>query len=321
MSQIAVTPKFEARLKILNGSQKNSIFKILSSKINIGRSPDCHIQLTDPKCSRLHAMIEFLPEGIIITEFSDKGRMSVNQQVTSRAVLVNNTPIKMGDTELLFIIEDLNTKALQTSGSPNSLSSDVNPMSSGVQGQGPTEQKPKRNNKMMIYVVLILLFLAWVLFSDSGKSKKIDVKIKTLDEAKRNIEISEKLREELLKKSRLRGRKNPQYRQAQKFYLRGFRDFKNGNYDRSLDLFQTCVSLYSRHILCRRYSMLSQKKLDELRQYNMILGREYFEKNQFKQCIQAYRFVMTSIKDPNNGLYKEALSGKNICTEKLSEGF
>ena len=63
-----------------------------------------------------------------------------------------------------------------------------------------------------------------------------------------DIEAAKKLREaaQMQRKNNL----TPTFeiRQAQENYIKGFRDFKKGQYERALESFQACLALYPDHI-------------------------------------------------------------------------
>ena len=103
------------------------------------------------------------------------------------------------------------------------------------------------------------------------------------------------------------------YQQAQETYIKAFRDYRKGQYERALEQFQACLSLAPQHALCNRYLRLSQRKFNELIQQQMILGRKYRDQNQFKACLASYRNVMVMIKDSQNVTYKEAKTNYDYC--------
>jgi Nif-specific regulatory protein len=68
----------------------------------IGRGMDCDIILTDPLCSRVHAVIVREEEGWWIRDAESRNSTYVNGQKTEEARLVEGTVIRVGSTEFSF---------------------------------------------------------------------------------------------------------------------------------------------------------------------------------------------------------------------------
>ena len=110
-------------------------------------------------------------------------------------------------------------------------------------------------------------------------------------------------------------------RQAQENYVRGFRDYNGGQYERALISFQACLALNPEHTLCNRYLRLSQRKFNEVVQYHMVLGRSYRDQSQFKACRAAFRNVMVMVKDASSTTYKEAKANYEACNSFVEGRF
>jgi hypothetical protein len=95
--------------------------------------------------------------------------------------------------------------------------------------------------------------------------------------------------------------------------VRGFRDYRKGQYERSMVSFQACLALNPEHVLCNRYIRLSQRKFDELVQNQVVLGRKYRDQNQYQACRASFRNVMVMVKDANSKIYQEAKANYDAC--------
>ena len=117
------------------------------------------------------------------------------------------------------------------------------------------------------------------------------------------------------------GRNTQQFRSAQSYYIRGFRDYQQGQYRRAVEAFDTALSFFPNHTLARRYRTLAQRRLDEFIQYNMIEGRRYRERNNHSMCAAAFRNVMTVVRDQRDPTYIQAKENFDECMIHLRERY
>ncbi len=74
-------------------------------EVTIGRGTDCYIVLTDPLCSRIHAVLVYVRGQWCVRDQSRNGTY-VNGQVVDDAVLADEHRLRVGSTEFLFQISD-----------------------------------------------------------------------------------------------------------------------------------------------------------------------------------------------------------------------
>ncbi|NCN40825.1 hypothetical protein GW916_06190, partial [bacterium] len=160
----------------------------------------------------------------------------------------------------------------------------------------------------------------WLIFSPT-EEKKNPFDIRNEKQIEADINDAEELQKaaEATRAERL----NPtlSQRKAQENYVSGFRDFRKGQYERSISSFQACLALNPNHPLCNRYLKLSQKKFGELIQYHMVLGRKYRDQNQYRACRSAFKNVMVMVRDPSSSIYKEAKSNYVACNNMVEGRF
>jgi len=95
-------------LAFLNGPHSGQIYKITKSLISIGRI-DTDIIIDDPECSRVHAEISILPEGVILKDLnSTNGTYVEGVKITERR-LENHEEFTIGSTNTMLIISDKET--------------------------------------------------------------------------------------------------------------------------------------------------------------------------------------------------------------------
>lgn len=192
------------------------------------------------------------------------------------------------------------------------------PMRSSAGGGGPLA-----NPRVRFYaIVAVVGLLAWYfLFSEGPKEKKDPNAFRTSALSMADVVEAEKRTQELLtvKKEKY---DSIQYRRAQENFIKGFRDFQQGQYARAREAFQVVLNLDPDNELAKRYFHLSKIKFDELVKFNMIQGNRYREKKNWRMCQSNYSNVMTMLQhrkdDPS---YKEAKQFYEECTLNLEGRF
>jgi hypothetical protein len=180
-----------------------------------------------------------------------------------------------------------------------------------------------QNPKVRFYGIIgILVLVGFFLFSPSnGKKGKDPNEIRTSTISMQDAVDAEKRTQELLtiKKEKY---DSVQYRRAQENFVKGFRDFQQGQYSRAREAFQVVLNLDPDNELAKRYYHLSKIKFDELVKFNMIQGNRYREKKNWRMCQSNYSNVMTMLlnrkDDPS---FKEAKQFYDECTLNLEGRF
>ncbi len=306
----------ETKWTVIRGAMAGSVRLMSPGNFSIGRSAECEfIIANDPKCSRKHAVVTWTRSGYEVQNLAESNAILVNGKEVSRHLLRDGDLLTVGATELQF---NLTTQ-------PNSLNIQlrrlaVAPKSVGAHATHIAKKSSKKpmSPLMPVYVVLGLVVL-YLLLSDNPTNKKKQLAIRSEQQIQEAIESAEKLRESALLSSSRRSDNTIVQRQAQENYVRGFRDFRKGQFERALDSFNTCLALNPSHLLCTRYKQLSHRKFNELVQLQMVLGRRYRDQNQFKACRAAFRNVMVMLKDASSAAYREAKANYDACYA-LSEG-
>lgn len=329
-SSAPLAPAFEFSLTVLQGDDVGTTYRLTGQRVTIGRGQENDIQFPkDLKCSRQHAVINFQSDGIYIENISDANILTVDNIQVQKARIKQGSKIIIGQTELQLNIKTPQELGL-VRGPPNAnpRSAPVNntytsPPFSATEGsfQANSTRSPKKSNSP-IRMILFLLIAAFIYFFISSPNKKNDsVEIRTDEAVDAEIEKTEKLREAALAERQKQGKNSQQFDDSQSIYLQGFRDYKQGNYGRAVELFQACLSLFPDHVLCSRYLRLAQRKYNELIQYHIILGRKYREQGQYSACRSSFRNVMVMVVDTTSAIYKEAKSNFDFCSTFVEDRF
>lgn len=311
-------------LSILNGPEKGSIFKISGSTIKIGRSRDNDISNDkDPKMSRHHLKILIKSGEVYIESLSEKNPVIINKKPIQK-VIIENHVIKQGfrftagNTEFELKSTSSNGKplALQKNNAqlhtPSSKSS--SPLSSFFPSPTSSSRQFQRKNPMKIVLFTVVgLLLLLLLSSDSKKSEKQDLTLRTKEDVSKDIDSQSKTINDLKKKNIESGKTRPQFAKSQAEYIKGFRDYRQGQYERAMQYFQGCLTIDPSHVLCKRYLTLSQKRFNEIIQHHMVTGKKFLDKKHYKACMTSFTNVMVMVKDPKDRVYLEAKSNWTIC--------
>jgi hypothetical protein len=73
----------------------------------IGRDPACEVVVTDPKCSRRHAVLEAGPQGITIRDAGSANGVFVNDKKVERSQLKEGDTVRLGDVVLKVLPEEM----------------------------------------------------------------------------------------------------------------------------------------------------------------------------------------------------------------------
>lgn len=204
------------------------------------------------------------------------------------------------------------------------------PMSQQPQGgyQAPRPAAPRpasggvlSNPKARFYGLIVIIgAVAWWLFGTPKKEVKDPNAFRSSAISMQDVADAEKRTQELvtIKKEKY---DSVQYKRAQENFIRGFRDFQQGQYARAREAFQVVLNLDPENELAKRYYHLSKIKFDELVKFNLIQGARYREKKNWRMCQSNYSNVITMLQnrrdDPS---YKEAKQFYEECTLNLEGG-
>lgn len=304
MRQLAQPQTSTFALIVLNGAEKGVTYRLSTGKITIGRGSDNTISITDDqKISRHHAVINVLTNGVEITDVSDRNKVIVGQETVTSRKLRSGDIIHLGNTKFQF------KEIVQTN--------DLELVEESSNIKMPSRSKKQKSGKLTFYILILVVVAIFGWLLTSSKNQPASVKIRTDDDFQANIDSNKKIIATAnLEKARML---NSSQFEAQTNFIKGFRDYRKGQYDRAIESFQACLSLFSTHPQCQRYLRLAEKKFYELIQYHMVLANKYRAQNQFSACKASYRNAMLMIKNPSDKIYIEAKSGHDTC-QALEEG-
>jgi hypothetical protein len=315
-------------LTIKSGPHSGEHFNFSKEIISIGRGPENDISLAkDLKTSRNHARIHVRNEQVIIENITDKNFILVNGTLATSQTLQSAQIVTIGETEFLIDwslpshLQVLRTPPLPPFPQSTNTSQSFHPTAPPpYPRQKINNTKPLNINLVMITLLVIVGF--FFLFKDKPSSKgnkglnlRTDDQIKKdLEEQRTSIETYKKL-----KNITENGELENSLATSQSYYVKGFRDYRLGQFGRSILSFQAALSFNPSHVLAKKYLTLAIRKQDELVDFNMQQGRRYRDKGNYRLCKSAYQQVMVIRKDTTDKKYKEAKQMFDVC-DTLAKG-
>ncbi|MES2856661.1 MAG: FHA domain-containing protein, partial [Bdellovibrionota bacterium] len=303
-------------ISIRVGPDQGATFQLLPPRVTIGRGVDNNVALTDPKVSRSAAIIEFAMDKITITDMSNRSSLSVNGETVVNASIKNGDLVKIGATEFQFMVEAIQLPATVSHQSPSlRTASDAVPFppppsgATKVQFGGAAYDRPfgvppsqpsrprQQNGKATFYIIVAAVggLLVWLLTS-SPVEKPVEQTLRTNDLVERDIASSEERLVALVNKRQFKNdEEETRYKEAQKHYQSGFRDYQKGQWLRAMRSFETARAIDPDHELSLRYMRLAEKQRDEMVALLTLEGRRYKEKNMYTRCSSALEKVLEAI--------------------------
>ena len=266
-------------------------------------------------CSRKHALIlkDSVGETYYVQKVSKKTPLLLNQkEIKDKKKLKHNDILTVGETQLQMRISKKSELAIVPP--PNQT-----PQLSGVRAN--KKSKNKRQSPLTPpRLILVIVILAGVYFAtmDSTENQKDQIKLRTEQDFEDALALDTQLT--LEKEKEIEQINTPSYKNAQIAYLRGIRDYRQGLFGRAIENFRVCRTLFPKHKLCSGYLKKSQMKYEQLAQKNLILGKNYMEKKQYRQCSSSFKTVMTMMSfNKNSKLYKEAKQKFLLCEKSKQQ--
>lgn len=95
------------RFEVVHPTGASHEVELEGTVATLGRDPTCDLVLNDPKCSRRHAVLEAGPQGVSIRDSGSANGIYVNGRKTERASLQEGDVVKLGDSQLRVLAEDI----------------------------------------------------------------------------------------------------------------------------------------------------------------------------------------------------------------------
>lgn len=312
-------------ISVRAGPATGATYQLLPPRVTIGRDPASNsVVVNDARVSRNAAIIEFQPEQITVLDVSGKGKLSVNGNHGERHSLKGGDIIRIGDSELVFVVEAMQLPSVSNNSLQLENAGIGGPQMGGPQmggGAAPRSAKSStstasnKKSPATFYMIVALIFgaLIYVGTSEQGP-KKLDSGLRSTSEIEKEMSDTDARVAAVTKKRSFKTEEEKtRYEEAQKHYLQGFRDYQKGNYSRAIISFETAMGLDPENVLAKRYYRLAQKQKDEAVTNLLLEGRRYREKNMYSRCSAAIEKALVLMSNKDDLKYKEAEKIRQEC--------
>ncbi len=314
------TVSVEYVITLLNGPEKGASFKIVSGRVTIGRGLENDIALTyDSKVSRHHANITVTPQGIEISDVSDKNKIIVDGDDTPKQYLKSNSVIQLGETKMQF--KAVQPKSSLTSFSPRNAVDSMRSATTGLYKQSRRSNSTSSISSTQVVMVIVALAGVYWYTNRPAPALAPRAEIRMEEEVNRDITSVEAEIATIRADRDRRGENAPNFNEINSHFIRGLRDYNKGNYQRAVESFQACLSLNPNHPQCQQHYSLASRAFWKMVDGEMIRGLKFKEQNQFASCRSAFQNVKNLVTDPTNKKYVEAEANRKLCDEREKERF
>ncbi len=314
MSAVPSIGHADLKIKIFVGGQPFEKVLITQDRYTFGRDTSNDLVInTDPYVSMFHAVF-YRTQGVwCVKNLSDKNAPTVNGKPIADVQLPASGVFSVGKVRIEFEVIG------HTSNVTSAPAQEVRSPARNIRSERPMQAslRTKKNNPLILWTVIAILILAVIYFwTEKEVQKKKKIGLRSEIEVAQDLEKSEKAVSEWNAEIEKKGLNTPQYKKAQEHYMKGFRDFRQGQFARSIQSFQAALAFYPDHLGARRYLNLAQVRLDELTQFHMNLGRQYRDKGNYTYCANHFKNVLRLLQTENEALYNEANTYMKECQVK-----
>jgi hypothetical protein len=177
--------------------------------------------------------------------------------------------------------------------------------------------------RVRFYLVIGVVVGIGALFlgGNGNQKKKEQQEIRNSEEVQKDLKLSTESSSEIEKRLQREGVDQLTYQTAQEEYIRGFRDYRQGQYGRAIHELRAALTYYQQHELARHYLTLAQRKLDEMVREEMDLGNKYKGQGSFHMCVASFKKVVMLLDNPEDPMSKQAKQFWNECELEQRERY
>jgi pSer/pThr/pTyr-binding forkhead associated (FHA) protein len=277
-----------ARLRVTQGPDLGVIYLITQPTVVIGRGEDTDVTLFDLKTSRRHAQLQSTSLGWTVQDAGSANGILVNGVNQSRSVVRTGDLISLGETILEFLgadatesmlnaplksIEQAQNEMLNFRIQQNRVQAMANPFSLNAGAEGAAKR-----TKFLLMIGVI--GLALILFSGEEKPVKKSLL------SKNPMQVSPRDLAQYLPKN------DPSSRISEQFFKEGFREYKDRNYVRARQKFETVLQVAPGHANATYYLKLTTEAVEQSAQKAIELGRKAKEAGKHQEARAHYESVL-----------------------------
>lgn len=334
----AATQGKDPYIELMSGDETGKRIEIKGTRLSLGRAEDNDIVVLAEGVSRRHAFMAISEGDWFIRDNESKNGVVINGEKVRESWLANGDVVALGDFVFRFHFPK---ESANPYGNPSNLPASSEPGGlpaadlSGGMGLGAPlggaigpslKVKKPVNRRAILYGGVGVTLLALYFFSQGNTPQATDVEpVSAQERLARDFDVSKApadasnggkklpagIEDPLLKKAEqdMTGLdwSDTSLQQAELFFRRGQRDYLAKNYHRSIEAFQTALSLYQGHSLAERYLRHAVSEAEAEAKKSMAMGVQYFEALQYQRAIYHFReAIQLMAHRPNEPVIKEA---------------
>lgn len=290
-----IVPGERLRLVVAQGKNLRRCFCLVSDLITLGREA-CTITLDDAGISRKHVELRWVGDHYLAKDLGSANGFIVNNQKFTSAAL------RPGDVFILGLTVF------------NILAPGQIALSAGNKNLSPEQRKQLRSEqakiaKNRLLVLGGLLFLLWIAFSPSEQIETFRNRGNIAEpDAQPQKKLDPKAAKEAIKEYLPDYALNtPQRRDAEIFFRQGVRELQNKNYRRSINAFDTALTVDPSHDLAKRYLKSAKKDFEEEIKAAFLAGTQARKSMRYKEARTHYENILRYLEgDTLNPKYIES---------------
>lgn len=310
-----------ARVRVVAGPDLGVTFVLLGPAAVIGRGEGADIFISDLKASRKHAEVLLTQAGWGVRDLGSANGIFMRNKTLKSAGLVDGEAFTVGGTTFEFFSAQAGTKAIAVPPRPPlpperrealQLSREERLQKITAFGGGLLDQKnalsgpvggvgnPNRR-RLIMYGGMILGVLVLFMGDEEAPKKKSDKKSLVRELAA--IEASPVLSET--------------QKTAEKFFKAGFREYREGNYLRARQQFETSLQIDPQNSLAKVYAENCRLGIEKQVSEHLNRGRRAAVSGRYSSAVGHFQAVLRLLKrDPANPLAVEAKSQLETLQKK-----
>ncbi len=291
-----------ARLRVVQGPDVGAIFVVNRAQVTMGRGEEADIQLSDLKTSRAHAKLTFFGGAWKVDDLGSSNGILLNGLATRSTNLRTGDVIGLGESLLELVGAEVGTQILRAPmKSAQQIQAEADAFQAHVQrvrsvGSAAKSSTPAGAGlpKPVKLALFAALALGGVWFFSQGGSEQV------IKEAKKKDLVARDPASYIKKNDAIS-------LAADQFFKEGYREFREGNYLRAKQKFETVLQMSPGHGLALQLLNSSKTQIDGQVKKYLENGKQSMELCKLKEAQGDFASVTNLLyRDQSNPNYIEA---------------